>query len=62
MKDAILALVSDEKLKADIPARYISGFRENLKKKLRERSKPFGCFYDFEQWVVRQSIKFKPKS
>lgn len=62
MKDSILSFISDDKLKDIIPARRISGFKEDLKKKLREKNKPFGCFYDFEQWVVKESIRFNPKS
>lgn len=61
MKDTILSFISDEKLKDVIPVKHVANFRENLKKKLREKNQPFGCFYDFEQWVVRESIKFNPK-
>ena len=61
MKDTILSFISADKIKPIIPAGLIVSFRENLKKKLRERSRPFGCFYDFEEWVDGELIKFGRK-
>lgn len=62
MKDAILSFISDEKLRDVIPVKHVANFKESLKKKLREKNQPFDCFYDFEQWVVRESMRFNPKS